>query len=84
MACIPPAQNSHQGGVMGSFFQKTNLQQGDQFVVSIECDEVLGTNSSKRDKVYGLWARDVIPTSSGSPGAGGYSLVVVILTDTSE
>ncbi|KAF9463133.1 hypothetical protein BDZ94DRAFT_1259680 [Collybia nuda] len=46
--CIPIRENSHQGGKFGGMQSKlrklgVNFQRGDKFVVSIDCDKVLGS-----------------------------------------
>lgn len=45
--CIPSRENSHQGGKFGGLQSKLRKlgithQRGDKFVISIDCDKVLG------------------------------------------
>jgi len=52
--CIPSGQNSHQGWVLGDYQKQLKklgipFNKGDQFVVSVDCDEVLGTKR-RRDE----------------------------------
>ncbi|KAJ3574892.1 hypothetical protein NP233_g1466 [Leucocoprinus birnbaumii] len=53
--CIPSRQNSHQGGKLSSLGK--NLKRGDQFVISIDCDKVLG--SRKRELAHEVETREV-------------------------
>lgn len=43
--CIPDRQNSHQGGKLSSLGK--NLKRGDKFVISVDCDKVLGARSKR-------------------------------------
>ncbi|KAJ7240074.1 hypothetical protein C8J57DRAFT_1727213 [Mycena rebaudengoi] len=48
VTCIPAVENSYQGGTMSGLLQK--LKKGDNFVISVDCDKVLGSiNASPRD-----------------------------------
>jgi len=66
--CIPGVQNSYQGGKLGSFIRNQNLQQGDSYIISIDCDKVLGS-INKRDNAINvpIRGRDAVPQVSGSP-----------------
>lgn len=68
IACIPGVQNSFQGGKLGSFIKNQGLTQGDRYVISIDCDKVLGSINGKRAEAANIRARDVVPQTSGSPG----------------
>ena len=58
--CIPQRQNSHQGGKFGGLQSRlrklgTTFQRGDQFVISIDCDQVLGDlapPTAARDEIH--------------------------------
>ncbi|KAF7335594.1 hypothetical protein MVEN_02213800 [Mycena venus] len=41
VTCIPAVENSYQGGTMSGVLQK--LKKGDNFVISVDCDKVLGS-----------------------------------------
>ncbi|KAJ7726367.1 hypothetical protein B0H16DRAFT_1592685 [Mycena metata] len=48
VTCIPSLQNNYQGGIMSGVQRK--LSKGDNFVISVDCDKVLGSiNTSPRD-----------------------------------
>ena len=53
--CIPGPQNSHQGWVLGDYQKQLKAQgmtfnRGDKFVISVDCDEVLGMTLGSVDK----------------------------------
>ncbi|KAH8810428.1 hypothetical protein DL96DRAFT_1760086 [Flagelloscypha sp. PMI_526] len=47
VTCIPGTQNSYQGGIFSGLL--STLTKGDQFVISIDCDEVLGSIVPRQD-----------------------------------
>jgi hypothetical protein len=49
--CIPQAQNSHQGWVLKEFIAEKNLVAGDEYILSVDCDDVLGSINQPRDTV---------------------------------
>ncbi|KAJ7300555.1 hypothetical protein DFH08DRAFT_999699 [Mycena albidolilacea] len=59
VTCIPSLENSYQGGIMSGILQK--LKKDDNFVISVDCDKVLGSiDTPPRDVV----AEEESPTTS--------------------
>ncbi|KAJ3518204.1 hypothetical protein NMY22_g13807 [Coprinellus aureogranulatus] len=70
--CIPGKQNSRQGQRFSTMVQNSGIAKGQTFVLSIDCDRVLGElvpTSARRDfeeSELEVGRRDVIPPVSGT------------------
>lgn len=60
--CIPARQNSYQGGVFSQLLK--TLEGGDEFIISIDCDDVLGS----------IVPRDAVD-ASGTLSSSAYMLI---------
>jgi len=71
--CIPGNQNSRQGQAMSTMVKRSKMVKGQKFIISIDCDAVLGSIGPPNLLSKSLLIRDLIsPTNGTSTGDNLY------------